>query len=147
MKKLVYVKSAKFYNYRVSEDDMLDRLRIPAASVRNDVFQYVDTSDKDIFQYLTENKIIPTIVSSGDIRNNPYYDLDDKFIKIVKSRPDSRTYSVPVPGSGRYNSGSLLPYYITVYDDGNIQFGSSKLLDIHKLKPSTLKSYFYKYGY
>lgn len=142
----VYVRSSKFYNHRLSGDEA-DRLKIPASSVKRDVFKYVDSDDVELFQYLADNKVIPTIVSSGDIRNNPYYELDDKFIKITRTNSDSRTYSIPVPGSGRFGYGDLVEYYVTVYDDGDIQFGSGNKIDPNKLKPSTLKSYFYKYGY
>lgn len=143
----VYVRSNKFYNHHLPEDAALDRLKIPAASVRGDVFKYVDSDDLQIFQYLVDNKVIPTIVSSGDIRNNPYYELEDKFIKVIRTDSHSRIYSVPVPGSGRFGHGDLVEYYITVYDDGDIQFGSGNKISPNKLKPSTLKSYFYKYGY
>lgn len=137
----------KFYTHHLDDDSQLERLKIPAASVRSNVFQYVDPKDTELFEYLVNNKVIPTLVSSAAIRNNPYYELEDKFIKIVRTDPYSRTYSVPVSGSGRFNSGDLVEYYITVYDEGGIQFGYGNIVDPYKLKPSTLKSYFYKYGY
>ena len=143
----VYVRSSKFYNRHLTEDEALDRLKIPAASVKGDVFKYVDSNDLQLFQYLVDNKVIPTIVSSGDIRNNPYYELEDKLIKVVRTDLNSKTYSVPVAGSGWLGEGSLVEYYITVYDNGSIRFGSGNIIDPYKLKPSTLKSYFYKYGY
>lgn len=143
-----YVRSAtKYCNYRLDEDHMADRLNIPASSVRDKVFQNVDPKDQEVFQYLVDNKVIPTIVSSGNLRNNPYYDEEDKFIKVVKTGSGSRTYSVPVAGSGRFGTGSILEYYITVNDDGTIQFGKGNIVDPYNLKPATLKSYFYKFGY
>jgi len=143
-----YIKSAtKFYNYRLDEDHQADRLNIPAASVKAKVFQNVDPKDVEVFQYLVDNKVIPTIVSSGNLRNNPYYDEKDKFIKVVKENSDRRTYSIPVAGGGRFGTGSIFAYRITVDDDGTIQFGDGRIVDPYKLKPATLKSYFYKYGY
>jgi len=142
-----YIKATKFYSYWLAEEDMADRLHIPASDVKDKVFQYVDPQDKEIFQYLVDNKVIPTIVSSGNIRNNPYYGEEDKLIKVVKRGSGSRTYSIPVAGSGMFGTGSMLEYFLTVNDDGTIQFGASKPLKPYELKPSTLKSYFYKYGY
>ena len=143
-----YIKTAaKYYNYRLDEEHMADRLNIPASDVKAKVFQHVNPQDLEIFQYLVDNKVIPTIVSSGNLRNNPYYGEADKFIKVVKTSSSSRTYAIPVAGGGRFGTGSIFEYHITVNDDGTIQFGNSKIVDPYNVKPATLKSYFFKYGY
>ena len=132
---------SKFYSPHIVEDEWQDRLSIPVSSVQGDVLKNVDPQDLPVFQYLVDNKIIPTLVRNHDMRNNPYYDIEDKFIQKVSDNGDSRTYSVPYSGSGRYESGDIFTKNITIYDDGMIQFESGDYLDPYKYAINTLKNY------
>lgn len=78
------------------------------------------------------------------MRNNPYYELEDKFIQLVSVGDDYRTYSVPYPGGGRFDSGKIFANELTIYDNGNIQFGSGKIRDPYSVAPGTLKSAFFR---
>ena len=142
-----YVKSdtnKKFAAFNLPEAEWKDRLRIPASEVRDLVLSDVsDIQDKQIFEYLIDNKVFPTIVTSSDMRNNPYYDQTDKLIHLVSVKDDCRVYHVPYPGNDRFGEGKIYLQTITIYDDGNIQFGHGKIRDIDAFAVSTLRSDFY----
>lgn len=134
----------KFWTAMLPEDKLQDRLKISVASVREHLLDNVLDSDKEIFAYLINNKVIPTVVSSHDMRNNPYYDLEDKFIQLSQNSDNFRTYTVPYPGGGRFDTGKIFVKDITVFDDGTIQFGDGKIRDPYRCAPSTLKYEFYR---
>lgn len=109
MKKLIYgTSSTKFYTAMLPESELQDRLKIPVAEVKGRLLDNVDDADKHIISHLIDNKVFPTVASSHEMRNNPYYDLDDKFIQLSQSDENSRTYAVPYPGGGRFGSGKFL---------------------------------------
>lgn len=142
--KRTLTEASSFYNRRVPADRQLGRLSIKAKDVQQYVYQDVNPKDKEIFEYLISNRIIPTIVSSPDLRNNPYYELEDKLIQLVGNTGSSRTYEIPYCD----NAGSINTKTITILDgDGGIvEFGDKwiELSRFYKLKPSTLKRYFWK---
>ena len=143
-----YIKSTtdkKFPVFSFPESEWQDRLHIPVSEVRDLVLSNVsNTQDKEIFQYLIDNKVFPTIVTSSDMRNNPYYDQDDKLIDLVSTEDDCRVYYVPYPGTGRFGTGKIYVQTITIYDGGSIQFGKGKIRDVDHFAVSTLKSDFYR---
>ena len=143
-----YIKSAtdkKFAVFNLPESQWKDRLCIPASEVRDLVLSNVsDTQDREIFQYLIDNKVFPTIVTNSDMRNNPYYDQNDKLINLVSTKDDCRVYYVPYPGTGRYGTGKIYLQTITIYDDGSIQFGDGKIRYVDAFAVSTFKSDFYR---
>lgn len=143
-----YIKSntcKKFGVFDLPQSEWKNRLSIPAAKVRDLVLSNVsNTQDRKIFQYLVDNKVFPTIVTSSDMRNNPYYDQDDKLINLRSAEDDCRVYYVPYPGSGKFGTGKIYFQTITIYDDGSIQFGCGKIRDVDSFAASTLKSDFYR---
>ena len=136
----------KMFNSYLREDEWLPRLKIKAADVRFRVLEAVKPEDKEVFEALVENHVIPTIVTSPDLRNNPYYEMEDKLIRLVSDSEEGfRTYSVPYPGGGRFGYGNIYENWIHVNDDGQIRFGdSSRWIDTDSVKPSTLKNYFFR---
>lgn len=134
----------KFWTAMLPADKLQDRLKISVASVRENLLDNVLDADKEIFLYLINNKVIPTVVSSHDMRNNPYYDLEDKFIQLSRNSDNFRTYTVPYPGGGRFDTGKIFVKDITVFDDGTIRFGNGKIRDPYRYSASTLKSEFYR---
>ena len=135
----------KMWVANLPEDKQLHKLNIPASEVRAIILQdVVDDNDRIILQHLIDEKAIPTAITSPDMRNNPYYSLDDKLISFVTSDEISRTYSIPYPGSGRFGSGKIYSKNIKVYDDGNIQIGEGKIRDPYALKGNTLRTAFYR---
>lgn len=139
-----YIKSDKFFNVNLDDEEQLDRLKIPAKSVIDQLYDNVDPADVEVIRYLVDNKVIPTVASSPALRNNPYYDLSDKFIRLSKRSDSSRKYNIPYPGSGRFGEGRIYAKPITVYDDGTVEFSDGTRRDPYKLKPSTLKNYFWR---
>ena len=143
-----YIRSTtdkKFAVFSLPESGWKDRLRIPASEVRDLVLSNVsNTQDKEIFQYLIDNKVFPTIVTSSDMRNNPYYDQDDKLIDLVSTKDDCRVYHIPYPGTGRFGTGKIYLQTITIYDNGSIQFGKGKIRDVDAFAVSTFRSDFYR---
>ena len=143
-----YIRSAKeskVYNYHLDEEDFLPLLKIKVADVRHRVLENILEQDKPIFEYLVENRAIPTLLTSHDLRNNPYYDIEDKLIRLASSRDGYRVYDVPYIGSGRMGEGDIYDKSISVNDDGEIMFeGSLRWIDPESVKPSTLKSYFFR---
>lgn len=134
----------KFWTVMLPEDELEDRLKISVASVRENLLDNVLDEDKEIFSYLINSRAIPTVASSPDMRNNPYYPLEDKFIQLSRNSGDSRTYTVPYPGGGRFDTGKIFVKDITVFDDGTIQFGDGAILDPYRYAASTLRSKFYR---
>ena len=142
---IVSATNKKFYTSMLDEADLKDRLHIPVSEVKDQLLKNVyDDLDKEIIQYLIDNKIIPTIVTSHDMRNNPYYDLEDKFISLQSDNSDNRVYNIPYPGSGRFGEGNIFLQKLTIFDSGKIQFGNGKVRDPYSLAPSTLKSAFFR---
>lgn len=136
--------SDKVYVYGVPEERQLDRLQLKVSDVRDRVLENVkNDTDIEVFEYLLNNHIIPTILTSHEMRNNPYYEIEDKLIQLEETNSDSRTYSVPYPGGGRFDSGKIFVHDITIYDDGRVQFGSGKIRDLHDYSVSTLKRDFF----
>lgn len=138
------IKSAKFFSPYLNEDEQQDRLKIPTASVRDRLLDNVDDQDKEVFNFLISNKIFPTIASSAELRNNPYYSLDDKFIQKLESHDDCTVYSIPYAGGGRWDTGKIFTKTLTVYDDGSFQFGSGKRRTQGSAAVSTLKNDFFR---
>ena len=136
----------KMFNSYLREDEWLPRLKIKAADVKSKVLEAVKPEDKEVFEALIENHVIPTIVTSPDLRNNPYYEMEDKLIRLVSDSEEGfRTYSVPYPGGGRFGYGNIYENTIHVNNDGQIRFGnSSRWIDTSSVKPSTLKNYFFR---
>lgn len=134
----------KYFNSRLSEEEQLDRLHVSAKEVASLVMKNILNKDKDTFSYLIENKIIPTIVSSPDLRNNPYYDIEDKLIVFQEEDDGYRLYRVPYAGQNKFEYGNIYDVEVAVYDDGDIAFNGSRKLSPRSLKPATLKSYFWK---
>ena len=144
MKRYIYT-SNNMYNSRLPEEAQLPRLNIKVAEVKPHILDSVRPEDKEIMQYLIDSKVIPTCASSHDLRNNPYYDMEDKFIKLSKQTSESRTYGVPYSGGGRFGSGDIYENFITIYDDGTIKIGRGKIRDPYKYSPSTLKKEFFSW--
>ena len=144
-----YVGSAaeakKMYNAYLKEEDQLPRLSIKVSEVKTRVLENVLPQDKEVFEYLVENHAIPTIATSSEMRNNPYYDIEDKLIQLMKTSDGYRSYRVPYPGGGRFGSGNVYENIIHVNDNGQIRFGrNDRWMDPKSVKPTTLKAYFFK---
>lgn len=142
MKRLIL--SEKEFNAHIPESEWLPRLNIPKKDVQSHIYDNILAEDEDIFRYLIDNRVITTIASNADLRNNPYYELEDKLITLSYEDGTRRTYSVPYPGTGRFGSGNIYTSTITIFDDGSVAFGDKVIQDIFKLKPSTLKSHYVK---
>ncbi len=137
--------SKKFFNYRLSEEEQEDRLNIPAKEVAPRLLENVLSQDKEIMKYLIDRKIFPTIITSSDLRNNPYYELEDKLIRFVDGSNvyRYRTYAIPYAGSGRFGTGDIYESRIDINDEGQIRF-DDKWIDPQKYATSTLKKYFFQ---
>lgn len=143
-----YIKSSKMYNYRLPEEAQAERLKLPGKYMAAKLYDNIDPQDIEVFRYLIDNKVIPTAATSPDLRNNPYYDEEDKLIRLTKSGDGYRVYQVPYAGGGRFGSGNIYSKNIIVHDDGTVEFENvASPKDIHKLSINTLKNYFWKTRY
>lgn len=141
-----YIRSAEealYPTHRLRKEEWAPKLNLRAADVRDKVLMNVKDQDKELFQYLLDNKVFPTVATSSGMRTNPYYDLEDKIISLYRESPSSRTYMIPYPGSSMYGEGDIYSTSLTIYDDGLIRFGSGLVRDPYKVKPSTLKKAFF----
>lgn len=138
------IKATKFFSPYLNESEQQERLRIPAASVRSKLMSNVDDQDRPVVEFLISNKVFPTIASSAELRNNPYYDIEDKFIQKIESQDGYNVYSVPYAGGGRFDTGKIFTKTLTIYDDGSFQFGSGKRRTTDSVAISTLKNDFFR---
>ena len=140
---MIKCSSNKFAIPFMPESEWKDRLRIPSSKVKDDLLKNVDNKfDKEVLQTLIDEKVFPTVATSNDMRNNPYYSMEDKFISLISEDKEKRKYGIPYPGGGRYGTGKILLKFLNIFDNGQIQFENGKIRDIDSVSVSTLKSDF-----
>lgn len=144
MKLYIHSSEDLMYNSYINHDKWLPRLKIKPSQVKSKLLDNVKSEDKEIMQYLIDSKVIPTCATSKDLRENPYYNIEDKFIRLYSNNEDSRSYYVPYAGTGRFGAGRVFENSLTVYDDGRIQFGDGEIRNPHDYSSTTLKKYFFK---
>lgn len=150
MKRMITAKSEPklAYNSHLDKSEWLPRLQVRRKDMEKDFLKNVDPKDVNIIQKLLADKILPNALTNSELRNNPYYDMEDKLIQLSKHSDDGRMYIVPYPGGGMFGTGNIYEGWLWIFDDGSIGFGEnpSRRFVIDKYSPSTLKSYFYKFG-
>ena len=125
-------------------EEWAPRLQIKARDIEARLLEGVsDAHDREILEYLIQNKVFPTALNSADLRNNPYYALEDKLIQLQAQDSNSRTYGLPYAGQNRFEYGRIYDVQLTIFDDDNVEFGNQKIRPVYSTSIATLKRDYY----